>query len=180
MTGTAMVPQLSPAMTVLKSNKFASITEDVAQRHCLQQMAMTLEGTHWWFPKTPRLQSGSKMEKTDFGIKSQMIQTKGTHQALHNTSTRQNLEFARKEEIEPEDARNQKVNEMLAISENVRVLSVQLLRHKFRGLKGGFEDVFEREKHFAFFEFNSAVRRPCMTGKPQISLHHASSKRILI
>ena len=52
---------------------------------------------------------------------------------------------------------------MLAVSENVRVLSVQLLKRKFRGSKIGFEDVFEREKHFAIFEFNCMVRRACMT-----------------
>ena len=35
-TGTAILPQLSPAMTVLKSSRFASITDDVARRHCGQ------------------------------------------------------------------------------------------------------------------------------------------------
>mmetsp|Transcript_40859 Transcript_40859/g.88520 ORF Transcript_40859/g.88520 Transcript_40859/m.88520 type:complete len:249 (-) Transcript_40859:360-1106(-) len=34
MTGTAMVPQESPAMTVLKRRRFASMTEEVARRHC--------------------------------------------------------------------------------------------------------------------------------------------------
>lgn len=40
MTGTAMRPQLSPAMTVLKSQRFAFITEDAALRQCSQSSNM--------------------------------------------------------------------------------------------------------------------------------------------
>ena len=47
----------------------------------------------------------------------------------------------------------QKVNELLAVSKNVLVFSVQFLKHKFSGSRGRFEDVFERETNCAIFEF---------------------------
>ena len=104
-------------------------------------------------------------KKIDPWIKSHLYESNnrnrwGSSQPFDLTKSK----IAQKEEYSPKMPECKKVNELLAVSKNVRVFSVQFLKRKFSGSRGRFEDVFERETDCAILEFNCTVWRACMTG----------------